>query len=276
MDSFVIYSGSDGQILSDQIKKEGRPYDLTSATVRFKMRNAENSTVVIDSAATIEDAETGQVSYAWSDADLADRGEFYGWWRVVNPDTTDLETQEFHIIITEHAPGLRTRTGAFYLHAKSQMPVSWRHLEAEVGDYILQTKVEIVKKQLFATDIAVEDEINEDIRVQSYVGKCVTLSVIPMAIDYWMNQHQTLSATGTNENVSYPDRIEALNKLYERLVAEIAKEQDEIAAIIGVTTVKPLTSVPGVSGGTDEGFATPLASDNFFPYSFPPLDNVNW
>jgi hypothetical protein len=84
-----------------------------------------------------------------------------------------------------------------------------------------------------------------------------------------MNQHQTLSATGTNENVSYPDRIEALEILRERLVAEIAAERDEIEVIIGTPTIVPKTAVPGLTLGRDDGFATPLAQDHFPAYAFP-------
>lgn len=277
MDSFTIYTGSEGQILSDQIIKEGRPIDLTDASsVKFLMRPATDSTIVVEETATIDNVNSGLVSFAWDDSQLEERGEYFGWWRIVYPDSSNIDTPEFLIIITEHAPGLRTRTGAFYAHAKSQMPVSWRHLEEEVGDAVLQTKIEVIKKKLFTNTILVEDEEDQDIRVQSYVGKLAAISSIPMAVDYWMNQKQSVSATGTNENVSYPNRVEALWKLYERLLAEVAKDKDEIEAIIGTPTIVPLTAVPGVSLGSDDNFATPLPQKYFQPYAFPKRNSQPW
>lgn len=275
MDSQIIYSGSDGQQLTDVIAVNDRPLDLTGKTVKFKMRNADSDTLKVNSNAVIDDAEEGSVSYTWSDANLDTPGEYWAWWEV-KTGSANLDTPEFLVIVTKHSPGLRTETGAFYAQAKSHLPITWAHLEQEQGDAVLQNIVEVVKLKLFNATIAVEDEIDYDLRIQSYAGKCIALAVIPRAIDYWMNQHQSLSATGTNENVSFPDRIEALKALQERLLSDIAKERDEVEALIGVPTLMPLTGVPGLSLGKDQGFATPLAQDHFNPYAFPQRNKQPW
>jgi hypothetical protein len=274
MDTQVIYTGSDGQALVDIITIDGKPLDLTGKTVKFKMRHASSDVLKVNASASVTDADDGAVSYTWTDANLDTPGEYYCWWEIKSGSAT-LDTPETLIVITKHSPGIRTTTGAFYEFAKSYLPVTWRHLEQEQGDDTLQNRVEIIKLKVFNQEIAVEDEADYDIRVQDYIGKLVAISVIPSAIDYWMNQHQTLSATGTNENVSYPDRIEALEKLREKLIAEVAEAQDIIEDIIGVPTIVPLTGTPGLSLGKDEGFATPLPQEHFHPYAFP-KSNTLW
>jgi hypothetical protein len=54
-----------------------------------------------------------------------------------------------------------------------------------------------------------------------YAAKQVVLQVIPAAIDYYKNVHSTVSTSGTSEHVSYPDRIRALERLYETFTREI-------------------------------------------------------
>jgi hypothetical protein len=268
MDAQIIYSGSDGQKLIDIVTIDGIPLDLTGKTVKFKMRHANSDVLKVNANAAIENATEGQVSFTWSDAYLDSPGEYYSWWEIKSGSAT-LDTPETLIVVTKHSPGIRTTTGAFYEYAKSYLPVTWKHLEEEQGDDTLQNRVEIIKLRVFGQEIAVEDEADYDIRVQDYIGKLVALSVIPSAIDYWMNQHQSLSATGTNENVSYPDRIEALEKLREKLAAEVAADQEIIEAIIGIPAFVPLNATPGVSGGKDEGFTTPLPQEHIKDYAFP-------
>lgn len=50
--------------------------DLTGASVRFHMRKIGNTTAKVDSAATVEDALNGVVSYAWQAADTDTIGTF--------------------------------------------------------------------------------------------------------------------------------------------------------------------------------------------------------
>lgn len=260
MEQAVVYSSSDAKPLEDQIVFGNRPFNLEDFIVTFKMRSEHSTTLVVDSTATVEDATLGKVSYFWQTGDLDTQGEYRAWWSVDTGDGT-FDTEEFDLVITTHGPGLKTRTGAFYEFTKSHFPSSWSHLENALGDDVIQREIEVVKKTVFGTDVTVAEESNYDIRIQAYIGKLSAIQIIPRAIEYWMNQHQSLSATGTNENVSFPDRVDALWKLYERLLREVARDKEEIEVVIGIPTLKPLTGVPGVSGGTDEGFTTPLAQD---------------
>lgn len=64
-------------------KHDGSLVDLTGCTVAFLMILASDNTVKIDeAAATIDDADAGQVSYAWTANDVNTAGEYYAWWVV--------------------------------------------------------------------------------------------------------------------------------------------------------------------------------------------------
>ena len=52
--------------------------DLSGATVRFHMRKVGKGTAVVDGAATVTGALTGQVRYAWSGSDTASIGTYNG------------------------------------------------------------------------------------------------------------------------------------------------------------------------------------------------------
>jgi hypothetical protein len=54
MDIFTIYTGSEGQTISQQIKQDGRPFDLTTSTVKFFLRHAASDVLKVnDEAATV-------------------------------------------------------------------------------------------------------------------------------------------------------------------------------------------------------------------------------
>lgn len=59
--------------------------DLTGATVRFHMA-LQGVTAKVDALATVVDALTGSVKYAWATADTDTAGDFMGEWEVTFPD----------------------------------------------------------------------------------------------------------------------------------------------------------------------------------------------
>jgi predicted dehydrogenase len=60
---------------------DGSPVDITNATVRFHVRNAEG-TVIIDEPAVILSATDGTVEYGWVAADTATAGTFQAEFEV--------------------------------------------------------------------------------------------------------------------------------------------------------------------------------------------------
>jgi hypothetical protein len=59
--------------------------DLTGASVKFQMREAQGRRYRVNAAATLTDAAAGAVSYSWGPNDLAQHGTFIVQWEVTYP-----------------------------------------------------------------------------------------------------------------------------------------------------------------------------------------------
>ena len=272
----IIYLNNTGQPLTDQIKLGNRALSIpVGAVVYFRMREADSDILKISEEATIVDAAKGKVSYEWGPTDLDTPGEYFAWWEV-NAAGEKIESEEFLIIVAKHAPGFRTTVGPIYQAAKSIMPITWNRLEDShhYGDKLLQNKIDVAKFSLYGTEMSVADEYDMDIRVVDYLAKVAAISVIPAGKDYWASMASTKVATGTDEEVSYPDRIKMLEELHKQLTQEVSSMRDEISSIIDLPSVRPSNAVPQVSNGTDEGYITPNPHTNFRDYGFPILNNT--
>lgn len=95
MTDFTIKS-NDTVPIQVQLTRNGGAVDLSSADVRFLMRNASSDTVSVDSAASIDSAGEGKVSYHWGSDDTAEPGLYLIEWEVTfNPGTTDEYVETF-------------------------------------------------------------------------------------------------------------------------------------------------------------------------------------
>jgi hypothetical protein len=68
--------------------------------------------------------------------------------------------------------------------------------------------------------------------VLNYVAKLVAIELIPAGIDYWRSEPVSVSATGTNENVSYSDPVVALQQLREDLLAASRADWEFVQPLI--------------------------------------------
>lgn len=279
-DPIIVYLGNTSQALRDQLKIDGKPLNIGTSTVKFNMRHADSESLKVSAAAAvIDDAAKGLVHYNWSTADVNTAGEYFAWWQIKDSSNKLKDFPEFPIIVAQHVPGTRTRTGAIYRAAKSIIPITWGALEdsPKYGDALLQERIEAVKLSLFGTSVAVDDEEDYDIRIIDFAAKLAAIQVIPAGVDYWGSQHISFVAQGTQETASYPDRIAMLWKVYERLQIQIAQDRPIIDEILDTPTVsRAVTDVPEVSGGIDEGFLTPVPSDHFHDYHFHRRHSRNW
>jgi hypothetical protein len=103
-DDLAIWQGNT-PLVTDTIL-QGDPavvFDLTAATVRFRMRPAHAANLVVDQAATIVSATAGTVSYQTIGANTATTGEFAAWWQITKAGQV-IDTDEFNVTITAHAP----------------------------------------------------------------------------------------------------------------------------------------------------------------------------
>jgi hypothetical protein len=89
----------------------------------------------------------------------------------------------------------------------------------------LQALVEYVQIKLFATkaDLTAEASVWTPLQLE-FIGKVATVKWIPAAIDYWMDQQEQVTLTGTNENESFAARLAHLREVQRELAEDIAAE----------------------------------------------------
>ena len=89
MTDFWIKKGDTSPVITGQLLDgDLRPVNITGATVRFRAKDRTTGASVIDAAATVTDATTGQVRYAWQAADTAAQREMLAEWVVTFADST--------------------------------------------------------------------------------------------------------------------------------------------------------------------------------------------
>lgn len=91
-------------IREEIITSTGAAYDLTGATVAFQMRDPRSGTFKVNTAATVDDAAGGLVSYAWGATDLDTAGIFVVSWAVTVAGKPQ-HVQEAVIEVRAQAPG---------------------------------------------------------------------------------------------------------------------------------------------------------------------------
>lgn len=261
MEPVRITKDSRGVSLTDTVLLDGSIYDLTGATVTLSMRDQTGALKINATAANVvSPATAGKLRYDWSALNVDTAGEYWAWWRITPAVGTAFDLPEFLVYIEGHVDGGIAQLGKVADLARQHMPVTWDRLAQDVryGNRMLKDRVDVTKYRLFGTVVAASAESTTyDLFVLDYLGKVVAYSLIPAAIEYWTDSHQSLSATGTAETVSYPDRLRALENLGKRLAAEITDMQPDVDAIVphtrrrtggyaAVDTTGPLvTSDPG-------------------------------
>lgn len=237
LDSVTIAKGTRSPSITDTIMVDNAPFDLTGSTVKFRMRRADSTVLLIDSAASIVNSPgtDGEVRYNWGVGDTATEGEYRGWFSITLASGLQQDAPEFIVLIDAHAPGEAVIQGAVASQARQYLPVTWDALSQDqrYGDRFLQARVDTVKYRLFATVVnAVAEATTYDLFVLDFMGKVAVLQIIPAGIEYWSDRHISVSTTGTSEVVSYPDRLKSLQALQEWLTVEVAKDWQDVQAIL--------------------------------------------
>lgn len=141
--------------------------------------------------------------------------------------------------------------GQIALSARGYLPETWDALanSSFYGEGLLDNKRNFVKFMLFSTvvDVSLEATVYNRL-VLEYAAKGLAITIIPGAADYYANKLQTVTATGTTETRSYPDRIASLWRIHARLLVEMAAMENQVAEFIDLNTNKVMPFLPSNSG----------------------------
>lgn len=149
---------------------------------------------------------------------------------------------------------------------KRYVPASYRAIvgntdyDFSIND--LQSMADFIQFRTFATIVGATQEGVYGIEQKELLGLLTTLWFIPTAIEYWGDQLESESLTGTNEVISYYDRRDSLWKLFTAL----QNEATQLAIDIGVNINPAKAYIPKVSYG-DNGRHILRTPD---PLLFPP------
>lgn len=131
----------------------------------------------------------------------------------------------------------------------------------------VQALADYVKYRLFASIVDANAEATlYDPRLQEFIGDLTVLQFIPAAIDYWGDQLISETTTGTNETLSYPDRVKGLQEIFNEISKRIAKDYGAMAQKYGFRILGTTGATPAVTYG-DNGRDILLTSD---PWEFDP------
>lgn len=149
---------------------------------------------------------------------------------------------------------------------------------SEHSDYYnladLQSLADYVQFKLLATvaGATVEASVYSLLQLE-FMGKVTTLKFIPAAIDYWLDQMESETLTGSNEQTQFPSRLAHLRDVYAKLAADVAEEFPMIAEDCGFIIRGLKGALPAVSYG-DGGRGVLLTPE---PQDWtPPKRNTDW
>jgi hypothetical protein len=106
-DRLIWWTNNRNPSITENITVDGAAFDLTSSTVKFKMRPVGGSTVIVDANATIVTAADGTVRYDWAAEDVDTAGTYLIWWDVTTSGKVQA-VNEAVIEIRDHAPSENT------------------------------------------------------------------------------------------------------------------------------------------------------------------------
>lgn len=152
--------------------------------------------------------------------------------------------------------------------ARAIIPITWDALnnDPRVGDDSLQTAVDLAKATTTGNVVNTTQEQTYPLIAIDYMAKLAVIEVAQAGIDYWMNQSLSISATGTNENLTYTDRAAVLSELRKELISETRQKQPEIQKLIGFY-IDTGHAVPQMSSATINPFhSTPSPEEFPRPY----------
>lgn len=157
--------------------------------------------------------------------------------------------------------------GAITDIVRRYVPASYRAMVGSTNPYYsqadLQALSDYVQARLFSTVVGATLEASMyDIKKRELLGMLTTLQFIPAAVEYWGDQIQSESTTGTHEVVTYFDRRDQLWKLF----TQIQKDSNLLAIDLGVSLAEAKASIPRVSYGDNGRHVLTTPDPELFPH----------
>lgn len=145
------------------------------------------------------------------------------------------------------------------------LPITWDALlnDPRFGEEFLQNVINLAKENVFGEVITAEEEEQHPLMVLDFAAKIAAIELITPAIDFWMNQPISESATGVNENHTFIDRARTLEDLRRQLIADTRRLASEIAVLVGFRRFSPRRALINT---LDDEFLTPSPQEFPRPY----------
>ena len=223
-------------------------------TVVFSMRPLLSRTPVIDSIAAdildpLQGVDGANVSYAWDHGDTAVEGPYMGWWGITTTGSTDQESPEFPILISDHGPGLGTPVGPIVESISQYLPITFDVLRTDerFGDRFLQRYADRAKRETLGFVDTPDVEEQYDPQLIDYLAKLAAKHLILPAKDYWGRQWRTRTTQSPVEIASYPDMIAALDQVHAALCAQLPEDLRQLRYYIPGLPVAKVMVAPSSS-----------------------------
>lgn len=224
-------------------KNNNQTVNIESA--KFYMRAFSSREPYIDGiTAEVLKNQGENIAVDLSAEQLSVEGEFFAWW-AFKESGNEFQTPEFPIIVSDHGPGTGVQTGAIVDGVSDHMPITAEALKQSpaFGERRVQKIAELIQLRVLKEKVSPDEEIIAyELPLLDYFSKRVALELCTPGIDYWARQYKTATVTSPNEMKSYPDMIQALEKLRDRLVIELEENWRELSYFI--PGLKQRKSVP--------------------------------
>lgn len=216
-------------------KNNGQSVNLEE--VKFYMRTFFSREPFIEgeSAEVIDNVSGENVKYVLTEENVAKEGEYFAWWSFMEGGI-EYQTPEFPIIISDHGPGIGVETGAIVDGVSDHMPITAEALKKDYtfGERRMQKIATLIQLRVLKEAVSPDQEIIVyELPLLDYFSKRVALELCTPGIDYWGRQKKTAtSIQGPTEITSFPDMIQTLEKLRNRLVIELEENWRELSFFI--------------------------------------------
>jgi hypothetical protein len=154
--------------------------------------------------------------------------------------------------------------GAVADRIQALIPITWDALSSDprVGDGALQTSIDLAKQNTVGMIVDPSQEDRYPVVVVDYMAKLAIIQICNAAIDYWMNQANNVSSSGTAESISYTDRASRIAVLQAQYLVETRSLAAEVAKLVGYW-IDPGHDVPQLSTATINPFHLTPSPEEF-------------